>query len=174
MYSQPGMSGLADYTPTLVFPSTPWTLISGKLTLARLTDVPDGGVVHVVVYPVVVYHGGVPGVMVRCGDGRVLGAPRGMGPGTGIPLCYTVFSTVLPLCYTVFSTVLPLWYLYPLLYTTVAPLPATVHHCGTLQTPLYCHCGTLQTPLYCHCGTSPVPYPPLWYIPGPVPATVVQ
>ena len=103
------MSRLADYTQTVIFPSTPLALISGKLTLLAGAGVLVTSVVRVTGSGArgSGTRGKGCGVYVRC----MVGA-RGMGPGC--PPC-TVFTTVAPL----YSTVLHCGSTVP-----------TVLHCG--------------------------------------------
>ena len=157
-------SAVSVMTLTVVILSTPSALISGKLTVAHLTDAQAEVVVHAVVVPGGVARWVVPGVMVGGGDGRVLAGTRGKGPGTGIgtvtlhwPLYYCTGPVTLhgPLYYCTGTTAL----LYrDHCFTVPATVPATVLHC-TLYWLLYCtvHCTG-------HCTVTL--YRPLCYIPA--------
>ena len=138
-YSQPGMSGGAEYTLTVVFDSHPWALISGFLAFLAGP------------YCTMLGHVGWM-YRVRCGGGRGgtrgMGVPgvgrpvvghRGTGPGTGPGTVPTVL-----LYWHCTPTVLLYWPLYPLYYCTG---PCT-HSTGTTS-PV----PTVLVPL--------APYPPV-------------
>ena len=126
---------------TVVFWSTPWALISEKLTF------PLGSRVHGAVLR-------CPSVSVRCAGGVV--GTRGMGGGTGgsIPGAAPWYGSGWPPP------------LFPTVTTTVATVHPLYHHCGQYRPNCIRHCGQYRPHCirHCnhHCGHCTPPGTPLW------------